>query len=1425
MIKAITFQAYKWEVEETTEETIIYIFGLDAKNKSVAVKVPDFKPYVYLELDPAIVWSEAKVQLLKTQIKALLKDHPPVAAKFVSRKKNYFYRPAKMLLLQFTTKNAIKHLERLTKKKLNIPGVGFAKLQLHEQRADPTLQLFATRQIKPASWIVAKETSKETILNEHGGPFSTAKKELISSYLDLSLATDQMGVTNPLILSYDIECISGDSSGNTFPDPTRKTDQVICISATVARFKDSENTWRQYCLVNEDQNKKCPKLKNDTDIRHFTNEKETLLGWSDFINELDPDVIIGYNTLSFDDRYLIERANVRMCWPRFSKMGRLIGKRSTTEERNWSSSAYGEQKFNFINIPGRLHLDMYPVIFKDYGNLMSYTLDYVSEYFLKEHKIDLPAKEMIQRWHSGTEDDIRQIVLYCNKDTILPMKLMKKLNSWLGLIEMANVMMVPVFDLVTRGQQIRVFSQIYCLARELGIVCTDKWTDYKPADSEKEFVGATVQNPKTGYWENVATYDFKSLYPTTIIAYNICFSTFIPDCDNPPEDQYHDLRWTEHQGCEHDTAIRKTKITKKICRSHHYRFYKASIKKGIVPMILEQLLGARANTRKEIGVLSKRLKDNSLNASEKLELNLQMDVLDKRQLGYKVSANSVPGNTPIPCMIDGCFKYLAIEELASIWIEDQNGNQVATPEAILVWSDSGWTAIKYVIRHKHAKPLQRIVTHAGVVDCTEEHSLLTAHGIPVKPTELKRGDPLLQHTLPLPADTQRPEQSIEELQQLNENDFTTLEEITAFIHGRVGRFPNDIFAEPYKIRLAFITGYLHRSGQPFDSLVTMAKFIYLSKTLGYKLSCIPDFPRELTKQDKPNVVQEKITGPRTGGWVYDLETANHHFAAGVGDLIVHNSMYGGFGSDYSYTPFYPAAASTTAMGRKSIQDAIDYAQKFRPDTVLVYGDSVTADTPILLRNPEGQIIVSPIEEIHLTLDWQVYDDFKPTFTEPIDSSIEYHVAEESGVALLAARHMFNKDQRWFKESKLGEGWKVWTDQGWSEIKKIIRHKTAKKIYRVTTYSGSVDVTQDHSLLTEEKEIIKPVDVKLGTRLLHSFPTDLKNWDFAVTDDESPKMWAQKMWLMGKKLNIGDLGLMDSCMVGPLKTFDPLEVRAVESLGPATDYVYDLETECGRFQAGVGELIVKNTDSCMLKFSQIHNLKECFRVCEDLEHAINDIFPKPMYLELEKIYSKYFLLSKKRYVGYIVDPDGKLLSVDKKGVVIKRRDNCGYLREIYSNLVDMVMAKKPRWVVYNYLAEKIADLLNGEVDLEKLVITKSIKSDYKVANLPHVAVANKMRDRGKYVATGTRIRYIFIKTANTKDPQYVKAEDPDYYLENQETVKIDYMYYLEKQLINPIDEVLETKFGVKDTLKNLYKCLQKGLIKKVDDYFKPQFKIN
>jgi hypothetical protein len=126
---------------------------------------------------------------------------------------------------------------------------------------------------------------------------------------------------------------------------------------------------------------------------------------------------------------------------------------------------------------------------------------------------------------------------------------------------------------------------------------------------------------------------------------------------------------------------------------------------------------------------------------------------------------------------------------------------------------------------------------------------------------------------------------------------------------------------------------------------------------------------------------------------------------------------------------------------------------------IIYGDSITGDTPLLLRDPYTNLV-------HIETIENIFDENK---------KVEY-----------PGFKIFDKTIRLEKEYSLTD-FEVWTDQGWKNIRKVIRHKCNKKIYRVLTHTGCVDVSEDHSLIKENGERIKPCELQLDDCLLHSFP--------------------------------------------------------------------------------------------------------------------------------------------------------------------------------------------------------------------------------------------------------------------------------------------------------------------------------------------------
>ena len=110
-------------------------------------------------------------------------------------------------------------------------------------------------------------------------------------------------------------------------------------------------------------------------------------------------------------------------------------------------------------------------------------------------------------------------------------------------------------------------------------------------------------------------------------------------------------------------------------------------------------------------------------------------------------------------------------------------------------------------------------------------------------------------------------------------------------------------------------------------------------------------------------------------------------------------------------------------------------------------DSVTGDTPLLLRDSEGFVHIKTIDDVSQG-EWT-----------PNANGKDYNITDFT----------------------------VWTESGWTKIKHVMRHKAEKRIYRVLTHTGVVDVTEDHSLLSPDGEKVSPKDLKIGHELLHSFP--------------------------------------------------------------------------------------------------------------------------------------------------------------------------------------------------------------------------------------------------------------------------------------------------------------------------------------------------
>ena len=282
--------------------------------------------------------------------------------------------------------------------------------------------------------------------------------------------------------------------------------------------------------------------------------------------------------------------------------GRFKNRTCELVEKRLSSSALGDNTLKLIPMPGRFVFDLFGEVKKGY-KLDSYKLDNVSKLYLGDQKIDMPPKEMFARFKDGDPIKLREVAEYCVKDTLLPHRLLKKLCTLLNLLEMAKATWVPLSFLVERGQQIKVFSQLTKKALESGFKVPA--LEYGSTPDQGGYEGATVLDAQKGaYYTPITALDFASLYPSIMMAHNLCYSTLVMD-----------HKYANIAGVEYETF-------------GEHKF--AQNVPSVLPEILNDLKAFRKQAKKDMA--------NAASPAMK-------EVYNGKQLAYKISMNSMYGFT------------------------------------------------------------------------------------------------------------------------------------------------------------------------------------------------------------------------------------------------------------------------------------------------------------------------------------------------------------------------------------------------------------------------------------------------------------------------------------------------------------------------------------------------------------------------------------------------------------------------------------------------------------------------------------------------------------------------------------------------------------------------------------------------------------
>ncbi|CAK7994665.1 DNA polymerase family B [uncultured virus] len=227
-------------------------------------------------------------------------------------------------------------------------------------------------------------------------------------------------------------------------------------------------------------------------------------------------------------------------------------------------------------------------------------------------------------------------------------------------------------------------------------------------------------------------------------------------------------------------------------------------------------------------------------------------------------------------------------------------------------------------------------------------------------------------------------------------------------------------------------------------------------------------------------------------------------------------------------------------------------------------------------------------------------------------------------------------------------------------------------------------------------------------------------------------------------------------------------------------------------------IYSDTDSAFSQIDVGGDSSKCNALGHSLSKEVSKLFPPPLVLEFEKA-CRIEIFKKKKYAYFLIQDDGSFVcddtglpKIEIKGLMSARRDNCKWAKTIYNTCLRMSMSWIPYVECLNYVLDRAEELMNKDIEIKDLVVTRTLGSNYKSPSYFMKVFGDEMRNIGKNIQSGDRCAYVIVK----KEGETLLGKRmvlTEMYLESLNTPSpyvLDYNYYLENVLMQSLDQVLE-----------------------------------
>uniref|UniRef100_A0A8D2JBW4 DNA polymerase zeta catalytic subunit n=1 Tax=Varanus komodoensis TaxID=61221 RepID=A0A8D2JBW4_VARKO len=361
------------------------------------------------------------------------------------------------------------------------------------------------------------------------------------------------------------------------------------------------------------------------EVTYATDERALFQEVVNIVKRYDPDILLGYEVQMHSWGYLLHRAaalGVDLC--------QMISRVPDDKKENRFASdqdEYGADTMSEINIVGRVVLNIWRIMRNEVA-LTNYSFENVGFHILHE-RFPLFTSRVLSDWFDNKADVYRwKMVDYYTCRVRGNVQLLEQVDLIGRTSEMARLFGIQFLHVLTRGSQYRVESMMLRIAKPMNYIAVTPSVQQRAQMRAPQCI-PLIMEPESRFYSNaVLVLDFQSLYPSIVIAYNYCFSTCLGHVENLGKHDEFKFGCTSLRvspdllyRLRHDITVSPSGIA----------FVKPSVKKGVLPKMLEEILTTRIMVKQ------------SMKAYKHDKAITRM--LDARQLGLKLISNVTYGYT------------------------------------------------------------------------------------------------------------------------------------------------------------------------------------------------------------------------------------------------------------------------------------------------------------------------------------------------------------------------------------------------------------------------------------------------------------------------------------------------------------------------------------------------------------------------------------------------------------------------------------------------------------------------------------------------------------------------------------------------------------------------------------------------------------